>query len=148
MNISRLLTSVVGLALMATPAVARSVPALAGNYATNYNQTCQAVQSTADPGSTYQAVFLSTFDSVAGTVHEEGSAVSGGLVVWTGGVSGMTISTISKDSSYSNTGNTVTFDGVIYSVFYGPVKKGIARSLVLIGIPAAGCAVSIILIGQ
>ena len=148
MKTSRLLMSVVGLALIVTPAFARHVPALSGKYASNYNQTCQALQSTANPGSTYQSIFVSNFDSASGTVQLDGTASSGALVVWTGGSEGMTDWIVHKNSVYSNDATTATFDGVVYSVVYGSMKNGIAQSAVFSGQPIADCAVSIVLIHQ
>ena len=148
MNTSRLLTSVLGLALMATPAFAKGVPIVSGLYAGTYSQTCQALEATANPGSIFQSVTLTNFDPASGTAHLQGAASSGALVVWTGGTEGMTDSFINKSIVYSNTATTFTSDGVVYNAAYGPVKKGIAQSVVLSGQPFPDCAVSIVIIHQ
>ena len=148
MNTNRLLISVMGLALMATPAFAKAVPIISGKYAGSYSQTCQAIQATNDPGSTDQAVTLTTFDPVSGTAQLNGVETIGSLVVWTGGNAGMQDSGTHKSLVYSNNATTMTVDGVVYHIAYGPVKNGIAQSFIVSGQPFPNCAVSIVLIHQ
>ena len=148
MSRNRLLISALGLALMVTPALAQTVPIFSGKYVGNYNRTCQAVQSTANPGSTKQGVFVSNFDSVSGTVHVDGTGSTGALVVWTGDSEGMTPLIVHKNFAYSNDATTVTVDGTVYGVVYGASKAGIAQSATFSGQPTADCVALIILVHQ
>ena len=150
MNTSKLILSIVGLALMATPAVAKPVfGKLDGKYATSYNLTCQAVQNGSDPGLTAPSAYITNFHSDIGKASFAIARVSGGLAIWRGGTQGMTHQNIPGTIVYSNAATTATFDGVVYDAVYGPVKNGIAESALLSGIAynvGEGCAASIVLI--
>jgi len=136
-----ILVGTTGLLLLITPSSAKSVPELSGSYALNYSVICQAVESSS-PGITIVESVIAKFDRSDGMVQLTGTETSGDLVVWSGGTAGVTQSGVSQSQTYSNTATTVTFDALTYSAVYGPVSDGIAQSMLVSGIPNAGCTLS------
>jgi hypothetical protein len=115
-----------------------SVPKISGNYALNFTEVCQGVQSTNTSGFMNNYLVVGAFNSTSKTVQLTGTLTDGGLVVWDGGVAGLNQSAVSANFSYSNTATTFTVSGVIYNVAYGKSIKGVAQSAVWSGIGPDG----------
>ena len=123
-------------------ATAGPLPLLSGLYAVTYNEVCQANFNDSDPGAISTQTLYADFQHK--TVLLEGTSVTGALVVWKGGSSGLTASSINQTLPYSNDGTTVTINKVVYGIAYGPSKSrnGLVYSAVFGGISKPGCAVN------
>jgi hypothetical protein len=123
-------------------ATAGPLPLLSGQYALTYNEVCQADSNDSDPGSISTQTLYADFQHK--TVLFEGNSVAGALVVWQGDSSGLTKSSINQTWPYSNDGTTITINGVVYGIAYGPSKarNGLVYSAMFGGISKPGCAVN------
>ena len=117
-----------------------AVPKISGNYALNFTEMCQAVEG-GTTGFINNYLVVGDFNDTNMTVQITGTKTAGALVVWNGGTAGLVQSPDSGSTSYSNTATTITVDGTIYNVVYGPSKKGVAQSAQWSGIgpDGAGC---------
>lgn len=132
------------LALSLSAAFGGPLPLLSGEYVVNYNEVCQANSNNSDPGKISAQTLGGNFDSKSHTVSFVGNSVDGALVVWNNGTSGLSQSAVSVTWPYSNDGNTIKINGVVYNAFYGPTKSrnGLVYSAVFSGISSPGCAAS------
>ena len=120
------------------------LPLLSGEYVVNYNELCQANSNNSDPGKISTQTLAANFDSKARTVFFVGNSVDGALVIWKNGTSGLSQSAVSITWPYSNDGDTIKINGVVYNAFYGPTKSrnGLVYSAVFGGTSSPGCAAS------
>ena len=111
---------------------AAAVPQISGSYVYTRTTFCNTPELGAQHFNAY-----ADFDADTNIVTIDGYFVSGG-----------SFQSATETAEYSNTGTTVTIDGVVYKAFYGKPNNGITTYFSLLGtIPITGgnCTLQIIL---
>lgn len=119
----RNIAAAVAVLLVSAPSLASGgVPSLSGSYVLTLINNC--VQS---GSSVSQTTAEADFDSTAGTLSFTGFVADGNPI---------TLVKVTGSGPYSNTKNTVTFNGTTYKAFYGAVKQGVVQYASMIAIVA------------
>lgn len=123
-------------AIAVAPAAA-AVPTLSGDYALEVTVICQS--TTTFPGQVLTKLADANYNPATGMVTVNGWETSGSLNVLSGGTVGMTTTTISYTSPYSNDATTLTAAGVTWNIEYGPVTgSNVAKGYMTNGLADVG----------
>src|SRR5215469_10004141 len=142
--------------LAATP-VGATTPVLSGKYLGRITIICQPSLSItysngtvtsigiASAGSTTDGAITANFDPSTQSVSLKGFDNAGSTLLATDNLghsygAGFTAQSQNVNYPYSNTGTTVTINGTVFKTVYGPLKSGVAQSLVAEAIDGAGCS--------
>jgi len=121
-------------------------PTLSGSYIVAYTQICQGYLGGSSNGSVETMSVTATFTPSTKKVKLVGKSTSGDLLVPKGFVGDVLFTNaVSTTYSYSNTATTLTINGTVYDIVYGPSSQQITQSFVFSGpdLPHGGsCAVS------
>lgn len=122
--------------MLLAPAAA-AVPTLSGDYALEVTVICQS--TTTFPGQVLTKLADANYNPATGMVTVNGWETSGSLNVLSGGTVGMTTTTISYTSPYSNDATTLTAAGVTWNIEYGPVTgSNVAKGYMTNGLADVG----------